>query len=100
MSLFLNAVREYYKVLFPVLTPLQITNGGPIILMQVENEYGYYGDDTNYMEAMKQIMLENGVTVPLVTSDGPMDESLSCGRLQGVLPTGNFGSKQRSALMC
>ena len=90
---FLNAVREYYKVLFPVLTPLQITNGGPIILMQVENEYGYYGDDTNYMEAMKQIMLENGVTVPLVTSDGPMDESLSCGRLQGVLPTGNFGSK-------
>ena len=90
---FLNAVREYYKILFPVITPLQITNGGPIILMQVENEYGYYGDDTKYMETMKQIMLENGVSVPLVTSDGPMDESLSCGRLQDVLPTGNFGSK-------
>ncbi len=28
--------------------------------MQVENEYGYYGDDTNYMKAMKQLMLENG----------------------------------------
>ena len=60
---------------------------------QVENEYGYYGDDTRYMETMKQLMLDNGAEVPLVTSDGPMDESLSCGRLSGVLPTGNFGSK-------
>ena len=63
--------------------------------MQVENEYGYYGDDTNYMKAMKQLMLDNGTVVPLVTSDGPMDESLSCGRLEGVLPTGNFGPKRR-----
>ena len=71
----------------------RIHQGGPVILMQVENEYGYYGDDTRYMETMKQLMLDNGAEVPLVTSDGPMDESLSCGRLSGVLPTGNFGSK-------
>ena len=90
---FLEAVREYYRVLFPILVPLQIHHGGPVILMQVENEYGYYGDDTRYMETMKQLMLDNGAEVPLVTSDGPMDESLSCGRLPGVLPTGNFGSK-------
>lgn len=90
---FLEAVREYYSVLFPILVPLQIHHGGPVILMQVENEYGYYGDDTRYMETMKQLMLDNGAEVPLVTSDGPMDESLSCGRLPGVLPTGNFGSK-------
>ena len=90
---FMKEVREYYKVLFPIITPLQINYGGPVIMMQVENEYGYYGDDTNYMEAMKQLMLDNGTVVPLVTSDGPMDESLSCGRLEGVLPTGNFGSK-------
>lgn len=90
---YLDAVKEYYKVLFPLITPLQINYGGPIILMQVENEYGYYGEDTAYLETMKQIMLDNGVVVPLVTSDGPMEESLSCGHLPGVLPTGNFGSK-------
>ncbi len=90
---FLKHIRDYYDVLFPLITPLQIDQGGPVILMQVENEYGYYGDDTNYMETMKQIMLDRGVTVPLVTSDGPFPESLACGKLPGVLPTGNFGSR-------
>ncbi|MBQ8639891.1 MAG: beta-galactosidase [Lachnospiraceae bacterium] len=90
---FLTHIREYYQVLFEILKPLQVNYGGPVILMQVENEYGYYGDDTEYLETMKQIMIDYGTVVPLVTSDGPMDESLSCGRLPGVLPTGNFGSR-------
>lgn len=90
---YLKHIRDYYKVLFEVIAPLQVNYGGPVIMMQVENEYGYYGDDTEYMETMKQIMIEYGTVVPLVTSDGPMDESLSCGSLKGVLPTGNFGSR-------
>ena len=92
---FLKHIREYYDVLFPIITPLQIDQGGPVILMQVENEYGYYGDDTAYLETMRGYMAERGVTVPLVTSDGPMDESLSCGHLPGALPTGNFGSRTK-----
>ena len=92
---FLKHIREYYDVLFPVITPLQIDQGGPVILMQVENEYGYYGDDTAYLETMRDYMVQRGVTVPLVTSDGPMDESLSCGHLEGALPTGNFGSRTK-----
>ena len=92
---FLKHIREYYDVLFPIITPLQIDQGGPVILMQVENEYGYYGDDTAYLETMRGYMVERGVTVPLVTSDGPMDESLSCGHLPGALPTGNFGSRTK-----
>lgn len=89
---FLNHIRSYYKKLFEILKPLQVNYGGPVILMQVENEYGYYGDDPNYLKAMKQIMLDFGTVVPLVTSDGPMHESLKGGHLPGVLPTGNFGS--------
>lgn len=98
---FLKHVREYYDRLFPLITPLQITEGGPVILMQVENEYGYYGDDTRYMETMRDLMLERGVTVPLITSDGPFEESLSCGCLDGIHPTGNFGSrtKERFAVL-
>ncbi len=98
---FLKHVREYYDRLFPLITPLQITEGGPVIMMQVENEYGYYGDDTRYMETMRDLMLERGVTVPLITSDGPFEESLSCGCLDGIHPTGNFGSrtKERFAVL-
>lgn len=92
---FLKHIREYYDVLMPMLTPLQITQDGPVIMMQVENEYGYYGDDTKYMEAMRDIMLERGVEVPLITSDGPYDESLSCGQLSGTKLTGNFGSRTK-----
>lgn len=92
---FLRHVREYYDRLFPLITPLQITEGGPVIMMQVENEYGYYGDDNHYMELIRDMMLERGVTVPLITSDGPYEETLSCGCLEGIHPTGNFGSRTR-----
>lgn len=92
---FLRHVREYYDVLLPMLTPLQITEGGPVILMQVENEYGYYGDDTRYMEAIRDMMLERGVAVPLITSDGPFEEALGCGSVEGAHPTGNFGSRTK-----
>lgn len=90
---FLRHVEEYYQVLLPRLTPWQVTEGGPILLMQVENEYGYYANDTTYLEAMRKMMVDNGVTVPLLTSDGPYPESLNAGKLPGALPTGNFGSK-------
>lgn len=98
---FLRHVREYYDKLFPLITPLQVTEDGPVIMMQVENEYGYYGDDTCYMETMRDMMLERGVTVPLITSDGPFEEALSCGGLDGIHPTGNFGSrtKERFAVL-
>lgn len=90
---FMDEIEKYYKVLFKVLTPLQITHGGPIIMFQVENEYGAYGEDTGYLEKMRDIMIENGADVPLITSDGPWDDYLSCGRLPGTLQAANFGSK-------
>jgi len=98
---FLRHVEEYYRVLLPKLTPWQITKGGPVILMQVENEYGYYANDITYLEAVRKLMTDNGVEVPLMTSDGPYPESFNAGKLPGALPTGNFGSKaeERFALL-
>ena len=98
---YIKHVKEYYEKLFEIIAPLQITRGGPVVLMQVENEYGYYGDDTAYMEYMKQLMLDNGCEVPLVTSDGPWGDAFECGKINGVLQTGNFGSKgkEQFALM-
>lgn len=92
---FLKHVEEYYQVLLPKLVPLQITEGGNVILMQVENEYGHFADDTEYMEAIRDLMREGGITVPLITSDDPREESLGGGSVAGAHPTGNFGSRTR-----
>lgn len=89
---YLDAVYEYYSVLMPMLAPYQIDRGGNIILMQIENEYGYYGDDTAYLQFLADTMREFGITVPFVTSDGPWGKALEAGRLSSALPTGNFGS--------
>lgn len=90
---YLEHVKSYYEKLFEVIAPLQITRGGPVILMQIENEYGYFGDDSEYMEYMKQLMISCGCEVPMVTSDGPWGDAFDCGKVEGVLQTGNFGSK-------
>lgn len=90
---YLDAVRDYYNVLIPKLAPYQIDGGGNIILMQIENEYGYYGNDTAYLEFLRDTMRGLGITVPLVTSDGPWSEPIfKSGIVEGALPTGNFGS--------
>lgn len=90
---FLRHVYDYYDVLFEKLVPYQINYGGPVILMQVENEYGYYANDRDYLMLLKDKMTESGVVVPFVTSDGPFEANLKGGYLKGALPTGNFGSK-------
>lgn len=92
-SPFLNAYYEYCKVLFPKLVPHQIDRGGNIILMQVENEYGYYANDKVYLEKLRDMMRELDVTVPLITSNNPTHEHQMGGSLEGALSTGNFGSK-------
>ena len=90
---YLDAVKDYYKELMPRLVPYQLDNGGNIILMQIENEYGYYGDDTQYLEFLRDTMRGLGITVPFVTSDGPWKEPFfKSGMVDGALPTGNFGS--------
>ena len=90
---YLDAVRRYYEVLIPKLAAYQIDRGGNIILVQIENEYGYYGNDTAYLEFLSDTMREFGITVPFVTSDGPWSEStFKSGMVEGALPTGNFGS--------
>ena len=90
---YLKAVKEYYSVLIPKLAPYQIDRGGKIILFQIENEYGYYGNDTAYLEFLRDTMKEYGITVPFVTSDGPWNEPIfKSGLAEEALPTGNFGS--------
>ena len=91
-SPYLEDVKEYYEKLFEVIAPFQITRGGPVIMMQLENEYGYYGDDKEYLDYLKNLMKDCGCEVPIVTSDGPFGDAFDCGKTEGALQTGNFGS--------
>ncbi|OPA80502.1 beta-galactosidase [Paenibacillus selenitireducens] len=94
---FLDHVDAYYDVLLPKLKPLLCTNGGPIIAMQIENEYGSYGNDKRYLTHLKDSMIAHGMDVLLFTSDGPEDHMLQGGMIPGVLETVNFGSRPAEA---
>lgn len=90
---YLQAVKEYYHVLLPKLAPYQVTRGGRLLLVQVENEYGSYGEDKMYLKFLAE-ELRRYFDVPLVTSDGGWEEVLEAGTLpqEGILATANFGS--------
>lgn len=88
---FLAAAGRYLRRVEREIAPLQIDRGGPVILAQVENEYGSYGDDHAYLEAIRHLMLEAGFTVPLFTSNGPGQRMLAAGSLDGLTSVINFG---------
>jgi len=92
---YLQAVADYYDELLPRLVPRLLEKGGNILMMQVENEYGSYGEDKDYLRAIRQMMLDRGLDCPLFTSDGPWRATLRAGTLieEDLFVTGNFGSK-------
>lgn len=94
---FMQASAAYMKRVGQELAPLQSTHGGPIIMVQVENEYGSFGNDHDYMAAIKQHVLDAGFDVPLFTSDGPGRTLLEGGTLADVTPVINFSGSPKDA---
>lgn len=94
---YLYYVRRYFTSLFEILRPRLLENGGNIIMMQVENEYGSYSDDKPYLCALRDMYKELNMPVTLFTSDGPSEEYLSRGMIDGVLATVNFGSRPKES---
>ncbi|MBQ4451071.1 MAG: beta-galactosidase [Clostridia bacterium] len=89
---FIRRVDEYLDRLLPILVPRQLSCGGNILMMQVENEYGSYGDDRDYLKYLRDAYQKRGISIPLFTSDGDCDWMLTGGMLPGTLATVNFGS--------
>ena len=94
--LFLEKVKRYFHALFDELRPHFSANGGNIIMIQIENEYGSYGDDKDYLRALADIYRECGVDALLFTSDGTEPWMLYGGSLGEILCTANFGSNPES----
>jgi beta-galactosidase len=95
------AVAGYLAALAPVLVPRQADRGGPVILVQAENEYGAYGCDKDYLRALAKLLRGIGITVPLITVDQPVGSMLADGSLPELHATGSFGSNvtERLALL-
>ena len=87
---FLDATKKYFQEVGRVLGPLQITHGGPILMVQVENEYGFYGKDPEYLGAIRQGLLDAGFDVPLF--DCNPTSHLKDGYRSDLFPVVNFGS--------
>lgn len=90
---FMQAAEEYLTRVGKELAPLQAWHGGPIIAVQIENEYGSFGHDKEYMQAIRQALVRAGFGHSLLyTSDG-VDE-LPNDALPGVLSVINFGPRE------
>lgn len=88
---FLAATAHWLDRLGRELAPLTVRHGGPIILCQVENEYGSFGSDHAYVEAIHNQLLHAGFDCQMYTADGS-GESLLSGGTQPDLPAAiNFG---------
>lgn len=57
---FMDRVSKFMAKVGEQLAPLTIQNGGPIIMVQVENEYGSYGEDKAYVSAIRDIVRQSG----------------------------------------
>ncbi|MFJ4253216.1 beta-galactosidase family protein [Microbacterium sp. NPDC090003] len=95
---FLADISAYLHRVYEIVAPRQIDRGGPVVLVQIENEYGAYGSDKAYLEALVALTREAGITVPLTTVDQPTDQMLADGSLPYLHKTGSFGSRSAERL--
>ncbi|MBB5832600.1 glycoside hydrolase family 35 protein [Brachybacterium aquaticum] len=95
---YLAAVDAWFDQLIPVIAERQASRGGNVVMVQVENEYGSYGDDAEYLAHLRDGLRARGIDELLVTSDGPARMWLTGGTVDGALATVNFGSRTAEVL--
>lgn len=81
---YMEAVTRYVTNLAAEVKPMLVTNGGPVVMVQIENEYGSYGNDKNYLHALKDLWVKNGIDIPFYTADGPTAFMLEAGTVDGA----------------
>lgn len=96
---FMSHVQDWMKVILTKLEPLLYNNDGPIIMLQIENEYGsYHAHDTMYTKMLYKIIVATLKTnVVLFTTDGSTDIELKYGHINGTLQTVDFGPKSNAS---
>ncbi|MGB8353249.1 MAG: beta-galactosidase [Chthoniobacteraceae bacterium] len=86
---FMAAATSWFKEVGRVLGPMQVSRGGPILMAQVENEYGSYGKDAEYMGKLRQALIDAGFDIPLFVCNPAGD--LRNGKRDDLFNVVNFG---------
>ena len=89
------AVERYIAHLAAVIGPLLVAHGGPVLMVQIENEYGSYGNDRRYLEQLRSAWERGGVAGPFYTADGPTPYMLEAGYLPGAAVGLDSGSSEK-----
>lgn len=88
---YMSAVKRYFDKLIPLIVPHLETNGGNVILMAAENEYGSFGNSTEYMNKNVELLKSYGVDVPIFTADGHSNMFIDGGHADNTLCALDFG---------
>lgn len=89
---YIKYVDKWLNYLLPKVKPFLYENGGPVIMVQIENEYGFMSCDFEYTTHLRDVFRENlGDNILLFTTDGGKDDTLKCGKIEGVYATVDFG---------
>jgi beta-galactosidase len=87
---FTKPVQRWLAEVGKVLGPQQITHGGPILMVQVENEYGFFGEDLDYMRTMRRAIIDAGFDVPLFQCNPT--NAVAKTHIPELFSVANFGS--------
>ena len=90
---YMAAAERYIHALAKVVRPLMQDAGGPIVMVQIENEYGSFGNDRGYLERLREIWRQAGIQGPFYTADGPTPYMLEAGSLPGAAVGLDSGSR-------
>ena len=95
---YLASVRRYYARSCQEIVPALSSHGGPVIAVAIENEYGSYGTDAAYLQALQDMLTEFGVDVPFYTTDGYADYHLTNGMMPGNWAGVNYRIESKMAI--
>lgn len=87
---FMSHVRTYLNRVGEIVSPFLLSKGGPVIMAQVENEYGSFGNDKEYLRELRQMMLDAGFECQHFTSDGVLPSQIEGGTLPEIPAVLNF----------
>ena len=94
---FMEPAKEWMRRTGAILQPLSVAQGGPVIMVQLENEYGFYGSDAGYLDELQRALRSGGYQGTIFTSDAATGDALRNGGQSGVLRAVNFGGGAETA---
>lgn len=94
---YLGPAKEWMRKMGGMIEPLTVAKGGPVMMVQLENEFGSFGSDPEYLRQLESAIRSGGYGGLLFTSDGPLPGNLEHGGLAGMLKAVNFGEDASAA---